>query len=98
MVYLDSVKIMECVELETVTNDKITLNVNGEQLLNGIYEDLKIELDDDDSEIPVILRCQDARFIEIYPNELFNEKNCRQLAIEIKNRLNSEIKTKLNLK
>lgn len=97
MVYLDSVKIMECVELETITKDKVTLNVNGEQLLNAIYEDVKIELDED-FEIPVRLRFQDAPFIEIYPNELFDEENCKQLAIEIKNRLNSEIKTKLNLK
>ena len=97
MVYLDSVKIMECVELETVSKDRVTLKIDGEQLLNAIYEDIKIELKDNDGPIQG-LTFQDAPFVEIYPNDLFDEKNCRQLAIEIKNRLNSEIKTKLNLK
>ena len=97
MVYFDSTKIMECIDVESITSETVTFKVDGEKLLNELYEDLKIEVDDY-SEIPVILRCQDARFIEIYPNELFDEKNCRQLAIEIKNRLNSEIKTKLNLR
>ena len=97
MVYFDSTKIMECIDVESITSETVTLKVNGEKLLNELYEDLKIELDEKET-ILARLRCQDAPFIEIYPNELFDEKNCRQLAIEIKNRLNSEIKTKLNLK
>ena len=97
MVYLNAVKIIKSIESESVTKDKITLNVDGEQLLNEIYEDVKIELDDD-SEAPITLRSQSATFIQIYPNELFDEKKCKQLAIEIKNRLNNEIKTKLNLR
>lgn len=95
MVYLDSTKIMKCIDVKSVTSETITLNVDGEKLLDEIYEDLKIELEDDG---PVkILRFQDAPFIEIYPNEIFNENNCRQLAIEIMNRQNSQIRTKLNL-
>lgn len=97
MVYLDSVKIMKCVELETVTKDKITLKVDGEQLLNRVYEDIKIDLKDTEGPIQE-LTFQDAPFIQIYPNEIFDEQTCRELAIEIQNRLNSEIKTKLNLK
>ena len=97
MVYLNAVKIIKSIESESVTKDKITLNVDGEQLLNEIYEDVKIELDDD-PEAHITLRSQNATFIQIYPNELFDEKKCKQLAIEIKNRLNNEIKTKLNLR
>ena len=97
MVYLDSVKIMKCVELETVTKDKITLKVDGEQLLNRVYEDIRIDLKDIEGPIQE-LTFQDAPFIQIYPNVIFDEQTCRELAIEIQNKLNSEIKTKLNLK
>ena len=77
MVYLDSVKIKECIDIEKITKDTVTLNVDGEKLIRQIYEDLKIELDD---EGPIqTLRFQDAPFIEIYPNEIFNEEACHQL-------------------
>lgn len=87
---------MKCIDIENVTNESVTLNVDGEKLLNELYQDFKIELDD---EGPIqTLKFQDAPFIEIYPNELYPEEKCRQLAIELMNRLNNEIKTKLNLK
>lgn len=96
MVYLDSIKIMECIDIESITSETITLNIDGEKLRNEIYQDLKIELKDDG---PIqVLTFQDAHFIEIYPNEIFNDEKCKQLAIEIMNRLNNEIQTKLNLK
>ena len=47
MVYFDSVKIKECIDIEKITKDTVTLNVDGEKLIRQIYEDLKIELDDD---------------------------------------------------
>ena len=97
MVYFDSTKIMECIDVESITSKTVTLKIDGEKLLNELYEDLKIELKDSEGPIQE-LTFQDAPFIHIYPNEVFDDKDCRQLAIEIMNRLNSEIKTKLNLK
>ena len=46
MVYLDSIKIMECIDVESITSETITLNIDGEKLRNEIYQDLKIELKD----------------------------------------------------
>ena len=67
MVYLDSAKLKKCIDIEKITKDTVTLNIDGEKLIRQIYEDLKIELDDDG---PIqILKFQDAPFIEIYPNE-----------------------------
>ena len=97
MVYFDSAKIMECIDVESVTSETVTFNVDGERLLNEIYEDIKIELDDTESN-QIILRCQDRPFIYIHQNKIFDEDNCRQLAIEVMNRINSQIRSKLNLK
>ena len=96
MVYLDSTKIMECIDVESITSETVTLNVDGVRLLNEIYQDLKIELKDNEGPIQE-LTFQDAPFIQICPNEVFDEDDCRQLAIETMNRLNSQIRTKLNL-
>ena len=96
MVYLNSVKLKECIDIEKITKDTVTLNVDGEKLIRQIYEDLKIELDDDG---PIqVLKFQDAPFIEIYPNAIFNKEACHQLAIETMHRLNSQIRTQLNIK
>ena len=96
MVYFDSTKIMECIDVESVTSETVTLNVDGVRLLNEIYRDLEIELKDSEGPIQE-LTFQDAPFIQIYPNEVFDEDDCRQLAIETMHRLNSKIRTKLNL-
>lgn len=96
MVLLDSEKLVECVEWSTATDKRVTLKVDGEQLKKAIYDDIKIELADPDS-IKPLLRCQDAPFIEFYPNELFDAEDCNQIAIEIMNRINSQIKAKLNI-
>ena len=96
MVYLDSIKIKECIDVEKITKDTVTLNVDGEKLIRQIYEDLKIELSTT-SDYPT-LNFQDAPFIKFYPNEIFNEEACHQLAIETMHRLNSQIRTQLNIK
>lgn len=96
MIHFDSIKIMECIDVEKITNETVTLNVDGEKLLRQIYEDLKIELSPT-SDYPT-LNFQDAPFIKFLPNEVFPEEACKQLAIETMHRLNSQIRTKLNIK
>lgn len=97
MVYLDSNKIMECVEWETITNDTVTFNVDGEKLRQAIYEDLKITIDDSDSEYEIKLIFQDVPFIRLHPNEVFTERDCKQFAVEMSNILTNRIKSKLNM-
>lgn len=97
MVYLDSAKIMECIDIESVTKDTITLNVNGEELTKAIYEDIQIKLDEEEL-IPTRLTVMDAPFIEIYPNEMFTMDDCQELAVKIMDKLNSQIRAKLKIK
>ena len=96
MVYFDSARMINSINIEKITSESITFNVDGEKLVKEIYEDLKIELNEEDT--PYIrLTCQDATFIQIVPNEIFDNETCRQIAIKIMNNLNNEIKTKLGV-
>lgn len=97
MVYLDLVKIMECIDIESVTKDTITLNINGEELTKTIYEEVKIKLDERET-IPTRLTVMDAPFIEIYPNEMFTMDDCQELAVKIMDKLNSQVRAKLEIK
>ena len=92
---LDSKKLMECVEWESVKGDEITIHVDGEKLKEEVYENLRIKLGRGEL---ISLSFQDGPFIEIIPNELFDEDYCKQLSIELMNRLNNTIKAKLNIK
>lgn len=95
--FIDDKKMMECIDIESVTKEHITFNVDGEKLVKEIYENLKIRLSEDEI-IPLRLTFQDAPFIEIYPNEIYDTDDCRQLAEKIKNELNSQIKEHLKIK
>lgn len=97
MVYLDSVKIKEYIDVKNITNESVTLKLDGEKLINDLYNDIRVDIKDNDGPVQE-LECLDAPFIHIYPNEIFNEKDCKQLAIELKNMLNNRIRSQLNLK
>lgn len=97
MVNLDSEKLMECIDVDKATEDSVTLTINGKKLIQEIYEDLKLDVREDYAEDVPAVYFQDSPFIKIYPNETFDEKFCNQLALEIRNRLNNEFKTKLGI-
>ena len=97
MVYLDSVKIKKYIDVKNITNESVTLKIDGEKLINDLYNDICVDITDNDGPVQE-LECLDAPFIHIYPNEIFNEKDCKQLAIELKNMLNNRIRSQLNLK
>lgn len=98
MVHLTSTKIMECIDVEKITNETVTLNIDGEKLRQQLYDDLKFKTTTDYGDDVPAVYFQDAPFAKFYPNEVFDEEACKQLAIELTNRLNSQIKTKLNIK
>ena len=62
MVYLDSVKIKECIDIEKITKDTVTLNVDGEKLIRKIW--MKISL----------LSSSSERLLLDIENELLFEK------------------------
>ena len=94
--FIDDKK-MECIDIKSVTKEHITFNVDGEKLVKEIYENLKIGLSEDEL-IPIRLTFQDAPFIEIYPNEMFTMDDCQELAVKIRDKLNSQIRAKLKIK
>ena len=96
MVFLDTDKIFNCVDWENVTKDKITINVDGEKLKQTIYEDLEVKIKEGEDN-PIKLTMMDYPFVEIYPNEIMTEDDCKRWAIEIRNTLNNRIKSKLKL-
>lgn len=95
--FIDDKKMMECIDIKSVTKEHITFNVDGEKLVKEIYENLKIGLSEDEL-IPIRLTFQDAPFIEIYPNEMFTMDDCQELAVKIRDKLNSQIRAKLKIK
>lgn len=95
MTFLDIDKIFNCVDWENVTQDKITINVDGEKLKQTIYEDLEVKIKERDDSIKLTM--MDYTFLEIYMNEIMTKDDCRKLAIEIKNIMNNRIRSKLNL-
>ena len=94
--YLDSAKIMKYLDVKNITNESVTLKLDGEKLINDLYKDIHVDIKDNEGPVQE-LECMDAPFIHIYPNEIFNEKDCKQLAIELKNILNNRIKSQLEL-
>lgn len=93
--FIDDKKIMECVNIEETTKDKIVLNVNGEKIIEEIYEDNKIKIHETPEKI--LLYSGDVVLIEIYFDIILSKKECQQLAIEIINRLNNSMKTSLGI-
>lgn len=87
---------MEYIDIKSITKEHITFNVDGEKLVKEIYENIKLELED--SSTPIRLNFQNEAFIKIYPNDLYSKNDCKQLAEEIKNELNSQIKEQLKIK
>lgn len=86
------------VNIEKTTKDYLVLNINGEQILQDLYDELKLELKEEDcDDYEMTLLFQDYPLIKIYPNEFFNEKDCKQLLIEIQNRFNDKFKTALRV-
>lgn len=96
MVFLDIDKLVNCVDWENATQDKITVNVDGEKLKQKIYEDIKVRLIEG-TENPIKLTMMDYPFVDIYPNEIMTEDDCKKWAIEIRNTINNRIKSKLKI-
>lgn len=94
--YIDEIQLLKSVKWDSISKSEITLTINGEELRQELFEELKLKIDEN-SNHPIKIKFQDYSFVEIMPNECFNENECKQLAIEIINRINSELKTKLNL-
>lgn len=96
MVFLDIDKLVNCVDWENVTQDKITVNVDGEKLKQKIYEDIQVRLIEG-TENPIKLTMMDYPFVDIYPNEIMTEDDCKKWAIEIRNTINNRIKSQLKM-
>lgn len=94
--YIDGKKMMEYIDIKSITKEHITFNVDGEKLVKEIYENIKLNLDD--NSIPIRLNFQNEVFIKIYPNEIYDKEHCKHLANQIKNELNSQIKEQLKIK
>lgn len=94
--YINDIQLLKSVKWDSITKDEVTLTINGEELRQEVYEELKLKIDERFSN-PVKVNFQDYLFLEITPNECFNEKECMQLAKEIVNTLNNQIKTQLKL-
>ena len=94
--FLDIDKLVNCVDWENATQDKITVNVDGEKLKQKIYEDIKVRLIEG-TENPIKLTMMDYPFVDIYPNEIMTEDDCKKWAIEIRNTINNRIKSKLKI-
>ena len=100
MVLITSQMLLECIDWETATKDTITIKkIDVEKLREMVYDDIKLSLDNygRDDEDTTTVYCQDAPFITLNTNELFSKENCEQLAIEIINRLNTEMKSRLRV-
>lgn len=91
----DTVKIMECVDWKRITADSVTLNVDGEKLRQTIYDEVHIEIEDNDSYIT--LQSGNHDLVDITPNSVFNKQDCMYLAKDIQQILNNRIKAKLEL-
>lgn len=91
----DTVKIMECVDWKRITADTVTFNVDGEKLRQTIYDEVHIEIEDNDSYIT--LQSGNHDLVDITPNSVFNKQDCMYLAKDIQQILNNRIKAKLEL-
>lgn len=91
----DTLKLMECIDFKEITKDTVTLKIDGEKLIQQIYDEVHITIEDNDT----YLTLQSGRhdLIDITPGSIFNKGDCMQLANEIKNILNNRIKSKLEL-
>ena len=98
MNYINLETIIEHVNVKETTKDHVVININGEALLKRIYEDLKLELKEEDcDEYDCILKFQDAPFITIHPNEVFGKRECIQILREIQNRCNTKMMNSLGV-
>lgn len=95
--FLDDIKLLNSVKWESATKDTVTLTVDGDLLRQEVYESLKLEIDEGFTDT-VRINFQDYPFIELIPNELFDENYCKQLATEIVNRVNEQMKSQLDIK
>ena len=93
---LDTAKLIECVDWEGITDDKVTINVDGEKLRETIYNEVKVTIKQH-HEDSFGLYSNGLMFCNITPGGIFSEDDCRQLAIEIQNKLNNRIRSKLDL-
>ena len=97
MVEFDNVKLMECVDWEQITKDTVTIKVDGEKLCETIYDEVHVVMRKH-HENSYGLYSNGILFCNITPGGIFSEKDCKQLAIEIKNTMNNRIRSTLNLK
>ena len=91
--------IINNVNIEETTSNKIVINVNGEQLLHDLYNELKLEFKEEDwDDYEMILKFQEYPFIKIYPNDIFSERDCSKILISIQEELNKQLRESLGVK
>ena len=98
--FIDPEKLKNIIEWETVTPDTVTINVNGEELKQLIYDNLKITIDGQDNDTKydgetIVLRSNDIRIIEIHIGNFFSERDAALFAIQLQEQLNTQLKKSL---
>lgn len=87
------------VNIEETNGDKLVINVNGDQILQDLYNEFKLELKEEDcNDDEMTLRFQDYPFVKIYPNDIFSERDCSKILISIQDELNKQLKEALGVK
>ena len=87
----------DCIDFENITNDTVTIKCDGEKLREQIYNQLKIVMDDN-PEIGCVALYQDNNlFACINATETITEDDVRRISLELMNRINNEIKTRLHM-
>ena len=92
---LDNAKLMECVEWKRITEDEVILNVDGEKLRETLYDEVHVKMEGTNGRYN--LYSNGKRFCTIRAGGILSEKDCQELAIEIKTKINNRIRSELDL-
>lgn len=92
---LDNAKLMECVEWKRITEDEVILNIDGEKLRETLYDEVHVKMEGNNGRYK--LYSNGKRFCTIRAGGILSEKDCQELAIEIKTKINNRIRSELDL-
>ena len=93
---LDNAKLMECVEWKRITEDEVILNIDGEKLRETLYNEVHVTMQVHHGD-SYGLYSNGRLFCNISPGGIFSKKDCKELAIEIKTKMNNRIRSELKL-